>query len=51
MGRETEKVIKALFNLGRMLSPSIIFIDEADANFRARRTDDRTWERSRLTNY
>ncbi|KAK8074122.1 ATPase [Apiospora phragmitis] len=33
---ETEKNIKALFNLGRMVSPSIIFIDEADSLFRTR---------------
>ncbi|KAF3064864.1 putative spastin like protein spas-1 [Daldinia childiae] len=45
---ESEKLIKALFNLGSMVAPSIIFIDEADALFRKRGTDDRSWERSRL---
>lgn len=28
---ETEKAIKGLFRLGSLLTPSIIFIDEADA--------------------
>ncbi|KAI0852311.1 AAA-domain-containing protein [Daldinia vernicosa] len=45
---ESEKQIKALFNLGSMVAPSIIFIDEADALFRKRGPDDRSWERSRL---
>ena len=45
---ETEKAIKGLFNLGRMLSPSIIFIDEADTLLRARRPDSRSYERSRM---
>jgi hypothetical protein len=44
---ETEKAIKGLFNLARMLAPSIIFIDEADALFHARGPGDRSWERSR----
>ncbi|KAF1979881.1 AAA-domain-containing protein, partial [Bimuria novae-zelandiae CBS 107.79] len=44
---ETEKAIKGLFNLGRMLAPSIIFIDEADSLFHARGPGDRSWERSR----
>lgn len=45
---ETEKAIKGLFSLGRMLSPCTIFIDEADALFRSRKSDDRGWERSQL---
>jgi hypothetical protein len=45
---ETEKAIKGLFNLGRLLAPSIIFIDEADSLFHARGPGDRTWERSRI---
>ncbi|KAK8070600.1 ATPase family AAA domain-containing protein 1, partial [Apiospora hydei] len=45
---ETEKLIKALFNLGNMISPSIIFIDEADALFRMRTASDRSWETSRI---
>jgi SpoVK/Ycf46/Vps4 family AAA+-type ATPase len=44
---ETEKAIKGLFRLGSMLTPSIIFIDEADALFRARGPDERGHERSR----
>jgi hypothetical protein len=46
---ETEKIIKAIFNLGRMLYPSIIFIDEADALFKARGDDDRGYERNRIS--
>ncbi|KAL8781988.1 MAG: hypothetical protein Q9213_005753 [Squamulea squamosa] len=45
---ETEKAIQGLFNLGRMLSPCTIFLDEADALFKSRNSDDRSWERSRL---
>jgi SpoVK/Ycf46/Vps4 family AAA+-type ATPase len=44
---ETEKAIQSLFRLGRMLTPSIIFIDEADALFRARGPGDCGYERSR----
>ena len=36
---DTEKYIKALFKLARMVSPSIIFIDEADAIFHSRTLD------------
>ncbi|KAI0127312.1 P-loop containing nucleoside triphosphate hydrolase protein [Xylariales sp. AK1849] len=46
---ETEKLIQALFNLGKMLSPSIIFIDEADALLRRRGSDDGSWERRQVT--
>jgi len=45
---ETEKAIQGLFSLGRMLSPCTIFIDEADALFRSRKSDDRGWERSQM---
>ncbi|KAK8023752.1 ATPase family aaa domain-containing protein 1-a [Apiospora rasikravindrae] len=45
---ETEKLVKALFHLGRMVSPSIIFIDEADALFRMRAAGDQNWETSRV---
>ncbi|PMD64423.1 AAA-domain-containing protein [Hyaloscypha bicolor E] len=44
---ETEKAIQSLFRLGRLLTPSILFIDEADALFRARGPGDRGYERSR----
>lgn len=33
---DTPKAIRGLFNLGRLLSPSVIFIDEADSLFRSR---------------
>lgn len=45
---ETEKAIQGLFNLGRMLSPCTIFLDEADALFRSRKSDDKSWERSQM---
>lgn len=44
---ETEKAIQGLFNLARMLAPSIIFVDEADALFMTRNSDERTWQRSK----
>jgi len=46
---QTEKIIKAIFKLGRMLSPAIIFIDEADALFKARGSTDRGYERTRIS--
>jgi SpoVK/Ycf46/Vps4 family AAA+-type ATPase len=48
---QTEKAIKALFNLARMCSPSIVFIDEADALFQSRKGVDTNWERSRLSQF
>ncbi|KAK8005489.1 hypothetical protein PG990_011526 [Apiospora arundinis] len=45
---ETEKLIMALFNLGRMVSPSIIFIDEAESLFRMRSSSAWGWEISRV---
>ena len=45
---ETEKAIQALFNLGRMLSPCTIFLDEADALFRSRKPNDKSWERNQV---
>jgi SpoVK/Ycf46/Vps4 family AAA+-type ATPase len=39
---DTEKAIKGLFGLAKMLAPSIIFIDEADALFRCRGPSDRS---------
>ncbi|KAL8956458.1 MAG: hypothetical protein Q9193_006031 [Seirophora villosa] len=45
---ESEKAIKGLFNLGRMLSPCTIFLDEADALFRSRKPNDQSWERSQI---
>ncbi|KAL2076168.1 hypothetical protein VTL71DRAFT_1111 [Oculimacula yallundae] len=43
---DTEKFIKAFFNLAKMLSPCMIFIDEADSLFRARSSSDMSWERN-----
>ncbi|KAH8898900.1 AAA-domain-containing protein, partial [Thozetella sp. PMI_491] len=43
---DTEKAIKGLFNLGRILAPSIIYIDEADALVRKRSEMERGYERS-----
>ncbi|KAK8102404.1 ATPase family AAA domain-containing protein 1 [Apiospora sp. TS-2023a] len=45
---DTMKIIKALFNLGRMVSPSIIFIDEADSLFRMRIETDLSYHTSRI---
>jgi SpoVK/Ycf46/Vps4 family AAA+-type ATPase len=45
---ETEKAIKGLFNLGRMLSPCTIFLDEADSIFRHRTFEDRQWQRNQI---
>ncbi|CAG8958328.1 hypothetical protein HYFRA_00000684 [Hymenoscyphus fraxineus] len=46
---ETPKMIKALFNLGKLLSPCIIFIDEAEALFRARDAHDYSFERTKVS--
>jgi len=48
---DTEKTIKALFNLGRLLNPSMIFINEADALFRAQSSRDWGYERSRINQF
>lgn len=48
---ETEKAIQGLFSLARMLSPSIIFIDEADSLFRQRKAEDRSWERNQTNQF
>ena len=45
---ESEKAIKGLFNLGRMLAPCTIFIDEADALFRQRSPEHSEWQRSQM---
>jgi AAA+ superfamily predicted ATPase len=45
---ETEKAIKGLFNLARMITPCIIFIDEADALFDQRGERDSSYKRSRV---
>jgi len=48
---DTEKAIAALFNLGRMLGPSIIFMDEADGLFRARTMSSHSWERTQVNQF
>lgn len=45
---ETEKVIQALFQLGKRLAPCVIFIDEADALFYSRDFSTRSWEFGRV---
>ncbi|KAI1290540.1 hypothetical protein F5Y03DRAFT_378265 [Xylaria venustula] len=45
---ETEKSIQSLFSLGKLLFPSVLFIDEADSLFHARTSGDRTWERDQV---
>ncbi|KAI3326176.1 hypothetical protein HD806DRAFT_532827 [Xylariaceae sp. AK1471] len=40
---ETEKYIQALFNLGRMIWPCIIFIDEAESLLRSRQKSRNSW--------
>ncbi|KAI0969490.1 hypothetical protein F4678DRAFT_463272 [Xylaria arbuscula] len=41
---ETEKYIKALYNLGRMIWPCIIFIDYAESLLRSRRKLKESWQ-------
>ncbi|KAI0377319.1 ATPase family AAA domain-containing protein 1-A [Hypomontagnella monticulosa] len=48
---ETEKYIKATFSLTEKLSPCVLFIDEADALFYRRSSEDRSWERNALTQF
>ncbi|KAF2647074.1 AAA-domain-containing protein [Lophiostoma macrostomum CBS 122681] len=45
---ETEKFVKALFKLGQMLYPSIVFIDEADSIFPSRDRITLEYDRSRI---
>ncbi|KAI1455363.1 ATPase family AAA domain-containing protein 1-A [Annulohypoxylon moriforme] len=48
---ESEKLIKASFTLASKLFPCVLFIDEVDALFYRRGSDDRSWERSALTQF
>lgn len=48
---DTKEAIRGLFNLARLLTPSIIFIDEADALLRARSSDDPNWERASINQF
>ncbi|KAH7119809.1 hypothetical protein B0J11DRAFT_491800 [Dendryphion nanum] len=45
---ESPRAIKAIFSLAKMLAPSIIFFDEADALFRKRSADDPSTVRSQI---
>ncbi|KAK8206154.1 P-loop containing nucleoside triphosphate hydrolase protein, partial [Phyllosticta capitalensis] len=48
---ETEKYIKAAFTLATKLAPCVLFIDEADSLFRRRSSEDKSWERSSITQF
>ncbi|KAI1504944.1 P-loop containing nucleoside triphosphate hydrolase protein [Biscogniauxia marginata] len=48
---EDEKVIKALFSLGRKIHPCIIFLDEADAMLGARKAGEKRHIRSMLNQF
>ncbi|KAK2757162.1 AAA family ATPase [Colletotrichum kahawae] len=47
----SEKWIRAVFTLGRKLSPCIIFIDEVDCLFFRRSSSDKSWERATITQF
>jgi len=40
---ESEKAVKALFSLAYRLAPCVIFIDEVESLFKARKGDDKKW--------
>jgi len=48
---ETEKMIRATFTLARKLAPCVVFVDEVDSLFRRRTSDDRSWERTAITQF
>ncbi|KAI0146487.1 hypothetical protein BJ166DRAFT_65726 [Pestalotiopsis sp. NC0098] len=48
---ETEKLIAAAFSVSAKLSPCVLFIDEADALFYRRSSQDRSWQRSMLNQF
>ena len=48
---EGEKVVRAIFTLARKLDPCIVFIDEADAIFRARADDERQYHRELINQF
>ncbi|KAK1856369.1 AAA family ATPase [Colletotrichum chrysophilum] len=46
---EMPKAIRGLFNLGKLLAPSVIFIDEADSLFASRNSDTQMdWRRNNI---
>ncbi|KAK3688869.1 ATPase family AAA domain-containing protein 1-A [Podospora appendiculata] len=48
---ETEKAIQAAFTLAEKLHPCVLFIDEVDALFYRRSSEDRSWQRSALSQF
>lgn len=48
---ESENNIKASFKVASMLFPCILFIDEVDALFYRRNSEDKSWQRSQLTQF
>lgn len=48
---DTEKTIHAAFSLATKLHPCILFIDEVDALFYRRSSEDCSWQRSALTQF
>ena len=48
---QSEKNIKAAFTLATKLYPCVLFIDEVDALFYRRTSEDHSWERSALTQF
>ncbi|KAI1298399.1 P-loop containing nucleoside triphosphate hydrolase protein [Xylaria venustula] len=47
----TEKYIKALFNLGRMIWPCITFIHEAESPLRSRQKSRESWEADQINQF
>lgn len=48
---KTDKRIKACFTLATKLSPCVLFIDEVDSLIFRRSSEDRSWERSAITQF
>lgn len=48
---ESEKNIHAAFSLATKMHPCVLFIDEADALFYRRGSNDKSWERAALTQF
>jgi SpoVK/Ycf46/Vps4 family AAA+-type ATPase len=48
---ESEKLIKASFTLAEKLNPCILFIDEVDSLFAQRKSEDKSWERSKINQF
>ncbi|TFK32893.1 P-loop containing nucleoside triphosphate hydrolase protein [Crucibulum laeve] len=48
---ESEKLIRAIFSIAYRLSPCLIFIDEVDSCFQARKSDDKKWVRDMISEF